>query len=53
MMRKSTKIVNMGRMDKSFCSTLFLPNLIDWGIEDPKGKPIEQEEKLEMAFSKK
>jgi arsenate reductase (thioredoxin) len=42
MIRKSTKIVNMGCMDKSFCSTLFLPNLIDWGIEDPKGKPIEQ-----------
>jgi protein-tyrosine-phosphatase len=32
----------MGCMDKSFCPTLFIPNLIDWGIEDPKGKPIEQ-----------
>jgi protein-tyrosine-phosphatase len=42
MMRDSTKIVNMGCMDKSFCPTLFLPNIIDWGIEDPKGKPIEK-----------
>jgi protein-tyrosine-phosphatase len=42
MMRNSTKIVNMGCMDKSFCPTLFIPNLIDWGIEDPKGKSIEQ-----------
>ena len=42
MMRNSTKIVNMGCMDISFCPTLFIPNLIDWGIEDPKGKPIEQ-----------
>jgi arsenate reductase (thioredoxin) len=42
MMRNSAKIVNMGCMDKSFCPTLFIPNLIDWGIEDPKGKPIEQ-----------
>ena len=42
MMRNSTKIVNMGCIDKSFCPTLFIPNLIDWGIEDPKGKPIEQ-----------
>ena len=25
-----------------FCPTLFIPNLIDWGIEDPKGKSIEQ-----------
>jgi arsenate reductase (thioredoxin) len=29
-------------MDKSFCPTLFIPNLIDWRIEDPKGKSIEQ-----------
>jgi arsenate reductase len=42
MMRNSAKIINMGCMDKSFCPTLFIPNLIDWGIEDPKGKPIEQ-----------
>ena len=42
MMRDSTKIVNMGCMDKSFCPTLFIPNVIDWEIEDPKGKPIEK-----------
>ena len=41
MMRNSTKIVNMGCVDKSFCPTLFIPNLIDWGMEDPKGKSIE------------
>ena len=42
MMRNSEKIVNMGCMDKSFCPTVFIPNVIDWGIEDPKGKSIEQ-----------
>ena len=42
MMRNSEKIVNMGCMDKSFCPTVFIPNVIDWGIEDPKGKPIEK-----------
>jgi arsenate reductase (thioredoxin) len=31
----------MGCMDNSFCPTLFIPHVIDWGIEDPKGKPIE------------
>lgn len=41
MMRNSEKIVNMGCMDKSLCPTLFIPHVIDWGIEDPKGKPIE------------
>ena len=29
MMRNSTKIVNMGCMDKAFCPTLFIPNVID------------------------
>ena len=42
MVRNSTKIINMGCIDKSFCPTLFIPNLIDWGIEDPKCKTIEQ-----------
>jgi len=28
-------------MDKQSCPTLFLQNLIDWNIEDPKDKPIE------------
>lgn len=42
MMRNSAKIVNMGCMDKSFCPTLFIPHLIDWRIEDPKGKQIEK-----------
>ena len=42
MMRNSNKIINMGCMDKNFCPTLFIPKLIDWGIEDPKDKPIEK-----------
>ncbi|MGC1133153.1 MAG: arsenate reductase ArsC [Nitrososphaeraceae archaeon] len=42
MMRNSDKIINMGCMDKNFCPTLFIPKVIDWGIEDPKDKPIER-----------
>jgi arsenate reductase (thioredoxin) len=42
MMRNSNKIINMGCMDNNFCPTLFIPKVIDWGIEDPKGKQIEQ-----------
>ena len=42
MMRNSTKIVNMGCMERESCPTLFLHNLIDWNMEDPKGKPIEK-----------
>jgi arsenate reductase len=46
MMRNSDKIINMGCMDKNFCPTLFIPKIIDWGIEDPKYKPIEQVRKI-------
>ena len=42
MMRNSDKIINMGCMDKNFCPTLFIPKVIDWGIEDPKDKPAER-----------
>lgn len=42
MMRNSAKIVNMGCMETESCPTLFLHNLIDWNMEDPKGKSIEK-----------
>jgi arsenate reductase len=42
MMRNSDKIINMGCMDNNFCPTMFIPKVIDWGIEDPKDKPIER-----------
>jgi arsenate reductase (thioredoxin) len=53
MMRNSEKIVNMGCMDKSLCPTLFIPNLIDWGIEDSKGKSIEQVREIRDDRTKK
>jgi protein-tyrosine-phosphatase len=42
LIRNSDKIINMGCMDENFCPTLFIPKVIDWGIEDPKDKPIER-----------
>jgi len=41
-MRNSTHIVNMGCMEKESCPTLFLHNVLDWNLEDPKGKSIEK-----------
>jgi arsenate reductase len=41
-MRNSTHIVNMGCMEKESCPTLFLHNVLDWNIADPKGKSIEK-----------
>jgi protein-tyrosine-phosphatase len=42
MKRSSAKIVNMGCIERESCPTLFLQNLIDWNIEDPKGKSVEK-----------
>lgn len=42
MIRNSSKIVNMGCMDKQSCPTLFLQNLLEWNIEDPKDKQIQK-----------
>lgn len=42
MMRNSFKTVNMGCMDNESCPTLFLPNVLDWNLEDPKDKPIDK-----------
>lgn len=42
MIRNSDVRVNMGCIEKESCPTLFVYNLLDWNIEDPKGKPIEK-----------
>lgn len=34
--------VNMGCIEKNSCPTLFIHNVLDWNIEDPKGKQIEK-----------
>jgi arsenate reductase (thioredoxin) len=31
----------MGCMDEQWCPTIFLPNVIEWDIKDPKGKSVE------------
>ena len=46
MMHNSSSIVNMGCVEKESCPTLFLQNLVDWNIEDPKDKPIEKVRKI-------
>jgi arsenate reductase len=42
MIRSADVRVNMGCIEKEACSTLFIHNLLEWGIEDPKGKPVEK-----------
>ena len=42
MINESESVVNMGCMDEESCPALFVEDIADWGIEDPKGKSIEQ-----------
>jgi arsenate reductase len=42
MIRNAAVRVNMGCMEKEACPTLFIHDLLEWGIEDPKGKPIDK-----------
>src|SRR5215469_104776 len=42
MIRQLTLRVNTGCVEKGFCPTLFIHNVINWDIEDPKGKSMEK-----------
>ena len=46
MIDEAETAVNMGCMDKESCPALFLRDVTDWQIEDPKGKPIEEIRKI-------
>jgi arsenate reductase (thioredoxin) len=42
MIRQSTARINMGCIQRESCPTLFIHNVLDWNIEDPKGKSIDK-----------
>ena len=46
MIDNSFKTVNMGCMDKESCPALFVKDVIDWNIPDPKEKTIEDVRKI-------
>ena len=41
MIDNSFKIVNMGCMDKESCPSLFVKDVINWNISDPKEKSLD------------
>ena len=43
---ESEKAINMGCIDKASCPTLFMKDVLDWQIPDPKGKSIEEVRKI-------
>ena len=53
MIRESEFVVNMGCMDKNFCPTIWLPKVIEWNLEDPKGKSIEEVREIRDEIEKR
>jgi protein-tyrosine-phosphatase len=41
MIEEADKVITMGCSVEKFCPAPLLKNVIDWKLEDPKGKPIE------------
>ena len=42
MIKDSSKTVNMGCMDKESCPSLFVKDVLDWDISDPKEKTLDE-----------
>lgn len=53
MIQQSTRIVNMGCMDRESCPTLFVQNVLDWAIPDPKGKPLDEVRQIRDLIEKR
>ena len=46
MVENSHKTVNMGCMDEESCPSLFVKDVDDWNVDDPKGKSIDDVRKI-------
>ena len=46
MIESSFKTINMGCMDKESCPSLFVQDVLDWDISDPKEKSIDEVRKI-------
>ena len=53
MIEESDSVVNMGCMDKESCPALFVEEIDDWTIEDPKGKSIEDVRRIRDSIELK
>lgn len=53
MIRQATRIINMGCMDKESCPALFVGDVLDWSVSDPKGKPIDEVRRIRDFIEQK
>ena len=47
------RTINMGCMDKESCPALFVDDIDDWDIPDPKGKPLHEVKILRDQIERK
>jgi len=53
MAEEADKIVTMGCSVEKICPAPLLKNVIDWGLEDPKDKPIEKVREIRDEIEKR
>jgi len=53
MIQQSSRIINMGCMDKESCPAIFVQNVLDWVIPDPKGKTLDEVRKIRDLIEKR
>ena len=46
MIENSFKTINMGCMDRESCPSLFVNDVLDWNISDPKEKSLDEVRKI-------
>jgi len=53
MVQKADRIIVMGCSAEGFCPAPMLNKVEDWGIEDPKGKPLEKVREIRDEIERK
>jgi protein-tyrosine-phosphatase len=53
MVQEADVIIVMGCSAEGFCPAPLLNKVVDWGIEDPKGKPIEKVREIRDKIERK
>jgi arsenate reductase len=53
MAEEADKIITMGCSVENVCPAPLLKNVIDWGLEDPKGKPIKKVRQIRDEIEKR
>jgi len=53
MAEEADEIITMGCSVEKFCPAPLLKNVIDWGLEDPKDKPIDEVRQIRDEIEKR